>query len=120
MGLVTPSVSFNLYMEGDESGDGWRWLGEVRFTYLPNGTVPTAQAHSPTPPPAHGHGGARLHGLDGPSSWGGVIIERAYVERTFRSWLTVRAGQFLTPYGHLERRPRLAGNHRRAPPLHHR
>jgi hypothetical protein len=31
--------------------------------------------------------------------WGSVIIERVYIERTFLSWLTVRAGHFLTPFG---------------------
>jgi hypothetical protein len=90
--------NFNLYM-GSELGDGWRWLGEVRFTYLPDGTVPTAQAFSPTPPPPTDTTVPDYTDLGRPVKWGGVIIQRAYVERTFRSWLTVRAGQFLTPYG---------------------
>jgi hypothetical protein len=90
--------NFNLYM-GSELGDGWRWLGEVRFTYLPDGTVPYNQAFSPTPPPPTDTAVPDYTDLGRPVKWGGVILERVYVERTFRSWLTVRAGQFLTPYG---------------------
>ena len=90
--------NFNLYM-GSELGDGWRWLGEVRFSYLPDGTVPTAQAFSPMPPPPTDTTVPDYTDLGRPVKWGGVIIQRAYVERTFLSWLTVRAGQFLTPYG---------------------
>ena len=90
--------NFNLYM-GSELGDGWRWLGEVRFSYLPDGTVPTAQAFSPMPPPPTDTTVPDYTDLGRPVKWGSVIIQRAYVERTFLSWLTVRAGQFLTPYG---------------------
>jgi hypothetical protein len=90
--------NFNLYM-GSELGDNWRTLAEVRFTYLPDGTVPTAQAFSPTPPPPTDTSVPDYTDLGRPVKWGGVIIERVYVERTFLSWLTVRGGHFLTPYG---------------------
>jgi hypothetical protein len=90
--------NFNLYA-GSELGDNWRTLAEVRFSYLPNGTVPTALAFSPMPPPATDTTVPDYTDLGRPVKWGSVIIERVYVERTFLSWLTVRAGQFLTPYG---------------------
>jgi hypothetical protein len=91
--------NFNLYASG-ELGDNWRALSEVRFTYLPNGAVPTATTFMT------GGTGAPIDttvpdytDLGRPVRWGGIIIERVYVERTFLSWLTVRAGHFLTPYG---------------------
>src|SRR4029079_2880246 len=90
--------NLNLYASG-ELGDSWRTLMEVRFTYLPNGSIPTAQAFSPMPPPPTDTAVPDYADLNRPLRWGGVVIERAYVERTFLSWLTVRAGQFLTPYG---------------------
>jgi hypothetical protein len=90
--------NLNLYA-GADLGDNWRTLTEVRFSYLPNGTVPSAQAFSPTPPAPTDTTVPDYTDLGRPVRWGGVIIERAYVERTFLSWLTVRAGQFLTPFG---------------------
>jgi hypothetical protein len=37
--------------------------------------------------------------FDRPLHWGGIEIERVYLEWSPLSWVTVRAGQFLTPYG---------------------
>jgi hypothetical protein len=90
--------NLNLYA-GADLGDNWRTLSEVRFSYLPNGTVPTALAFSPMPPPPTDTSVPDYTDLGRPVRWGSVIIERAYIERTFLSWLTVRAGHFLTPYG---------------------
>jgi hypothetical protein len=90
--------NFNLYM-GSELGDNWRTLAEVRFSYLPNGTVPTAHAFDYPPYPTTDTTVPDYTDLGRPVTWGGIIIERVYVERTFLSWLTVRAGQFLTPFG---------------------
>ena len=90
--------NLNLYF-GSELGDNWRWLSEVRFMYLPNGSIPYGTALSPNP-------GARVDttvddyaDLGSSIRWGGISIERAYLEHTFLSWFTVRAGQYLTPYG---------------------
>lgn len=101
-GVVTPYPSFalgrlNLYMAA-EMGEGWRTLSEIRYTYLPNGS---------TAP------GALLQGdyervdnivgdhtdLNRPVPVGGIIIERAWLEKTVEPWLSFRLGQFLTPYG---------------------
>jgi hypothetical protein len=90
--------NFNLYM-GSELGDSWRTLGEVRFTYLPNGTIPTAQAFSPMPPPPTDTTVPDYTDLGRPLQWGAIVIERVYIERTFLSWLTIRGGHFLTPFG---------------------
>lgn len=90
--------SFNLYM-GSDLGDNWRMLGEVRFMYLPNGTVPYSSivslapaARTDTTVPDYTTGNK-------PIQWGGISIQRMYFEHTFSSWFTARAGQFLTPYG---------------------
>jgi hypothetical protein len=76
--------NLNLYLDG-QLGPRVRSLAEIRFTYLPSGgqgtTVPDyAQQLAST-------------------TWGGIVIERAWVEYAFSDLVTVRAGQFLTPYG---------------------
>lgn len=70
----------------------WRSLVEARLLYLPNGTNDATQAQlsTQTPDPSD---------FSRPHAWGGVSIERAYVEYDVHPLLTVRAGRFLTPYG---------------------
>jgi hypothetical protein len=87
----------NAYV-GSELGDDWRWLGEVRFMYLPNGATPARETFSPN--------ATRLDTMvsdytdfERPVTWGGINIERAWIERTFHPLLTLRFGSFLTPYG---------------------
>ena len=70
-----------------------RALTEVRFTFLPNGsqnllagTTVDDTANDPT-------------NLNRPVQWGGIVIERAYVEYDLTEHLTVRGGHWLTPYG---------------------
>jgi hypothetical protein len=100
---------FNLYL-GSELGKGWRTLSEVRFLYLPDGNdphyvisaggAPTGTTFSTT--------GARQESVvydptqpsvQSPIHWGGIEIQRAWIEYTHSEYLTVRMGQFLTPYG---------------------
>ncbi|HEY3494329.1 MAG TPA: hypothetical protein VGK73_06575 [Polyangiaceae bacterium] len=90
--------NLNLYM-GSELGDNWRWLSEVRFMYLPNGSIPYGTAVSPNPGPRLDTTVDDYADLGSSIRWGGISIERAYLEHTFLSWFTIRAGQFLTPYG---------------------
>lgn len=69
----------------------WRSLLEVRFLYAPQLETASGSYESTTAPdPAD---------LDRPIEWGGLSIERVYLEYEVNEWLTVRAGSFLTPYG---------------------
>jgi hypothetical protein len=90
--------NLNLYM-GSELGDDWRWLSEVRFMYLPQGSVPYGSALTPEPGPRTDTTVEDYAEIQSSIRWGGVSIERAYFEHTFISWFSARAGQFLTPYG---------------------
>ena len=76
--------NLNLYLDG-QLGARARSLAEVRFTYLPGGTQSTLV-------PDHAQ-------VLSTTQWGGIVIERAWVEYTFSDLFTVRAGQFFTPYG---------------------
>jgi hypothetical protein len=87
--------NFNVYLNAEQGR--WRTLSEVRFTYLPDGT-PTTDATT-------GASGRISTAYVDYSDWGrekkvgGVIIERIWLEYMAHPLLTIRAGQFLTPYG---------------------
>src|SRR6478735_4721152 len=87
--------NFNLYLSSN-LGDSWRALAEVRFMYLPNGA---------TKPDAAGNAVRTdttvldYTGFEEPIRWGGVRIERIYVEHEFNGLFKLQVGQFLTPYG---------------------
>jgi hypothetical protein len=99
--IVTPRLStfyvgnFNLYLSAELGR--WRSLSEVRFTYLPDGTT--------TFDTTTGTAGRISTAYPDYADWnrskkvGGVIIERVSLEYSADSLLTVRVGQFLTPYG---------------------
>ena len=84
--------NLNVYLDADLK-DGFRSLAEVRFSYMPNGApdLTTGQRQSTL---------ASDYTLFGQTSaWGGVVIERAWVEYQAHPLLTLRAGQWLTPVG---------------------
>ncbi len=87
----------NLYV-GADLGDGWRSLTEFRLLYLPHGSIPAAEAFSPTAVRTDTTVGDPAD-LGRPQRWGGVEIERAWLEYRAHPLLTIRAGQWLTPYG---------------------
>jgi hypothetical protein len=88
--------NLNLYLRGD-LGPRTRSLVEVRFMTLPNGsrTVDRSDGsidvtNTNVEDPVELHRELR---------WGGIQIERAWVEHELHELFTIRAGQFLSPYG---------------------
>ncbi len=85
----------NLYFDS-QLAERWRALAEVRFTYLPQGSWK---------PDDHGnfthydYRGADYTDFTRDRTIGSVMIERAFIEYSATSWLSVQAGHFLTPYG---------------------
>lgn len=84
--------NFNLYVRRDLTSF-LRMLGEVRFSYLPNGSMTFGtEARSDTLVYDYTDFGRATR-------WGAIIIERAYVELTPWSHVNIRIGEFLTPFG---------------------
>jgi hypothetical protein len=98
---VQPFPSFyvghlNLYLSSN-LGENWRSLAEVRFTYAPHG-------EDRKPNDAGGfvaidNTTTDYAELQREFAWGGVEVQRVWVEYQPYAFLTIRAGQWLTPYG---------------------
>ena len=69
-----------------------RAFAEVRFTFLPNGGTDASGKVVDTT-------ATDLTNFTRPAQWGGIVIERAYVEYDITEYATIRAGHWLTPYG---------------------
>ena len=91
--------NFNVYF-ATEFERHWRSLAEVRFLYAPNGSWLSDNAFGASTNAERGDTNV-LDGsdLNHPIRWGGVSIQRIWLEYNFNSYLTLRAGQWLTPYG---------------------
>ena len=93
-----PDVSLPEFVLGQASelGDHWRTLTEVRFSYLPNGATTidsTGKAtRTDTTVSDYTDGGH-------PIQWGGIVLERAYLEYAAHPLFNIRGGHWITPYG---------------------
>ncbi len=86
--------NFNIYLSTD-FGSNWRALSEIRFLYLPHGGSPGGALV-----------GERIDttvadyaDISRPLRWGGIEIERVWLEYMAHPLLNIRGGQWLTPYG---------------------
>jgi hypothetical protein len=94
----------NLYFDARPVED-WGALIEVRLTNLPNGASSSSalgsslsggtvvKSNTEVFDPTSASGGWSL------IKWGGIVLERAYVEWKGSDRFTLRAGSFLTPFG---------------------
>lgn len=87
--------NFNVYLTKNLT-ESIRTMGEVRFSYLPNGNIPTPGNTGQNTPTTSTNDYADF---ERPMKWGGIEIERVYLEWSAHRYLTIRGGQFLTPYG---------------------
>jgi hypothetical protein len=96
--LVIPKIergfssgNLNVYISKNLTSKA-RSLIEVRFTFLPNGSINDDGTYVNTT--------ARdITDSQRQVQWGAIIIERAYVEYDLGEHLTIRGGHWLTPYG---------------------
>jgi hypothetical protein len=89
--------NLNLYITKNLT-ESIRTMAEVRLLYLPNG----GNSGGPQGAASAVRGNTTISDytdFDRTLRWGGIEIERVYLEWSPLPWVTVRAGQFLTPYG---------------------
>ena len=104
-GLVNESTSFvlgNLNLYFDFKPDpSWQVLTEIRFTNYPHGVEESLASALGTQYVRTDTGVVDVASTATSSSfrWGGIFIERAYVDWSYDERFNVRVGQFLTPYG---------------------
>jgi hypothetical protein len=85
----------NFYFDS-QLAERWRALAEVRFTYLPQGSWRPDDTGTVRHYDSHG---ADYTDFTRDRPLGSLMIERAFIEYSATSWLTLQAGQYLTPYG---------------------
>ncbi|MFT3925869.1 MAG: hypothetical protein QM778_25220 [Myxococcales bacterium] len=86
--------NLNLYVSKNLS-EAFRTMAEVRFTFLPNGSTQGAGLGSDPVDST-----VRDYAENNRTiRYGAIIMQRVYLEWTMHRLITVRAGQFLTPYG---------------------
>ncbi len=74
----------------------FRAQAEIRFTYLPTGDETIGM----TPGDYQVFDNETYDPIDGRVlRWGGIEIQRAFIEYRHADWLTLKAGHFLSPYG---------------------
>lgn len=91
--------NLNLYLDAHVDDD-WSAFAEVRFTNIPNGSdTPgsplaeyTRQDTAVFDPTSASGGWQKVR-------WGAIILERSYVQWARYQKLSLRVGQFLTPFG---------------------
>jgi hypothetical protein len=92
--------NLNLYFQFHPD-TAWQVLAEIRFTGYPHGVevalkTPLGGEYMRTD--------TQVLDVASPATafqfrWGGIFIERAYAQYTYSELLSVKVGQFLTPYG---------------------
>ena len=87
----------NLYLSST-LGANWRSLAEVRFTYSPLGDDNTQAADGSFPVPDTT--AVDYAELQRNFSWGGIEIQRAWIEYQPFDFMSIRGGQWFTPYGY--------------------
>jgi hypothetical protein len=87
----------NLYLSST-LGENWRSLAEVRFTYSPTGDEDRASTDGTFPSPDTTV--TDYAEMQRTFSWGGIEIQRAWIEYQPFDFLNIRGGQWLTPYGY--------------------
>jgi hypothetical protein len=84
--------NLNVYL-AKNLNESFRTMIEVRFMYMPNGAGPVIGAPPMNTMVAdYADVGRAIH-------WGGIDIQRVYLDWQATSFLTLRVGEFLTPYG---------------------
>lgn len=83
--------NINLYISKSIT-ETLRTMAEVRFMYVPNGATGPDQKIVNTEVTDYADTNRTLR-------WGGIKIERVYLDWSLLTYLTLRVGQYLTPYG---------------------
>lgn len=88
--------NINLYAASNLSRN-WRSLLEVRLLYLPHGADGPFSTNGSVARVDNNVGD--YNDVQRPLRWGGIEIERVFLEYQATEWLAVQMGQWLTPYG---------------------
>lgn len=84
--------NLNVYL-GKQLSESFAFLSEVRLSFLPNGASAFGlQERTDTTTYDYNDFGR-------PTRWGGIIMQRMYIEWMPHQLFSLRVGQFLTPYG---------------------
>ncbi len=91
--------NFDLYVDAQPFAD-WSAFAELRLTYDSSGNDIASYAGQPyTRPSSVVYDYSSASGGWSQIRYGGLVVERAYLQWRHWDWLGVRVGEFLTPFG---------------------